>query len=336
MTTSKHLWLIVDLASGTHNGEGSCLSEIPTIDLAPGGWHVRLEVGRCAMKVAMRAFFLSLFLVSCSSGQHQDPPLAAPHPESLDHAGPEKEPDSEDTMQKAKESIRLANEGVDAYNQGQMSQSVELLEKAAATDPRNDSAWYSLGQLHDAMKNFDAAAKAYSEATGIKPDDEMYHYKLGKAYWNSDNLSAAQISLERAVQLNDRLATAHYHLGLVYEKQDNPKGAAKAWSAAATLHPSLYAEARPTDCPAVADHVASVMAHDGKVLATNRPRFVTAARRAFLEACSSKQLSTKVLRCYATTKTHIRMCEVLMSEHEADAIHKAFRAQGLSSRKETR
>ena len=136
-----------------------------------------------------------------------------------------------------KESKRLANEGVDAANQGRMTEAKEAFEKATATYRDNHNAWYNLGQIRDQMKQYEEAAEAYSEAARVKDSDAMYHYKLGKAYWNANNTSSAQTSLERSVQLNKKLFNAQYHLGLVYEKQGNPKGAAEAWTAAAALNP---------------------------------------------------------------------------------------------------
>ena len=136
-----------------------------------------------------------------------------------------------------KESISLANEAVDAANQGRMTEAKELLEKATATYRDNHNAWYNLGQIRDTMKQYEEAAEAYSEAARAKDDDAMYHYKLGKAYWNANNVSSAESSLERSTQLNPRLYNAQYHLGLVYDKQGKPKQAAEAWTAAAALNP---------------------------------------------------------------------------------------------------
>lgn len=136
-----------------------------------------------------------------------------------------------------KESISLANEAVDAANQGRMTEAKELLEKATAAYRDNHNAWYNLGQIRDQMKQYEEAAEAYSEAARVKDDDAMYHYKLGKAYWMSNNSSSAQSALERAVQLNAKLYNAQYHLGLVYDKQGKPKEAAGAWTAAAALNP---------------------------------------------------------------------------------------------------
>ena len=138
-----------------------------------------------------------------------------------------------------KESIQLANEAVEAANQGHIGEAEELLKKATATYRDNHNAWYVLGQIHDQQKEFEKAAEAYSEAARAKDSDGMYHYRLGKAYWSSSSISNAQSSLERAVQLNDRLYNAQYHLGLVYERQGKPKEAAQAWTASATLAPTF-------------------------------------------------------------------------------------------------
>lgn len=138
-----------------------------------------------------------------------------------------------------KESIQLANEAVEAANQGHITEAAELLEKATATYRDNHNAWYVLGQIYDKQKEYDKAAEAYSEAARVKDGDGMYHYRLGKAYWNASNISQAQSSLERAVQLNERLYNAQYHLGLVYDRQGKPKEAAAAWTAAATLAPTF-------------------------------------------------------------------------------------------------
>lgn len=136
-----------------------------------------------------------------------------------------------------KESISLANEAVDAANQGRLTEAKELLEEATSRYKDNHNAWYNLGQIRDQMKTYVEAAEAYSQAARVKDDNAMYHYKLGKAYWNANNQSSSQGSLERAVQLNAKLYNAQYHLGLVYDKQGKPQAAAEAWTTAAALNP---------------------------------------------------------------------------------------------------
>ncbi len=138
-----------------------------------------------------------------------------------------------------KESKVLANEAVGAEGQGRLTEAAELLEEATARYGDNHNAWYNLGFVREQMKQYEEAAKAYSEAARVKDSDAMYHYKLGKAYWNANNVSQAQSALERSVQLNEKLYGAQYHLGQVYEKQGKPKEAATAWTASAKLAPSF-------------------------------------------------------------------------------------------------
>jgi len=138
-------------------------------------------------------------------------------------------------------SIEEMNEGVGLAESGQLASAESHLKKAVSLADDNHQAWYGLGQVLEAQRKFDDAAKAFASAVQHNPQDAMYRYRLGAAHFEAKdrNLSEAQTNLEEAVKLNDRLYKAWFYLGSVYEAQDEPKKAAEAWTRSATLVPSF-------------------------------------------------------------------------------------------------
>lgn len=144
--------------------------------------------------------------------------------------------------QRTSESIEVANQGIVAAQGGELSGAIVLMQKATRLDESNHYAWFLLGYFFDEQKNYDRAIEAYGEAARLGKDKEMYHYKLGKALWKASpktNAARARAAIEHALHLNAKLFNAHLYLGQIYQQDNLPKKAARSWTTALSLSPSL-------------------------------------------------------------------------------------------------
>jgi tetratricopeptide (TPR) repeat protein len=141
-----------------------------------------------------------------------------------------------------RDSIKKMNQGVDQYNQGNLSAAEESLEDATSAAKENHQAWYTLGQVRKAQKKTEGAIEAFSNAVKYKDDDPMYHMLLAEAYLEAKtpNLSTAQKHLERAIELEPRLYRAQYLLGDVHDQRGNAQQAAERWTQAAKMAPTSF------------------------------------------------------------------------------------------------
>lgn len=82
-----------------------------------------------------------------------------------------------------------------------------LLEKASTIDPKLDSAYVQLGNLHFARGAFPEAVAAYQKAIAINPASSEAHYRLGLAFKRIGEEAKAQSEFEQYKQL-DKTETA--------------------------------------------------------------------------------------------------------------------------------
>ena len=136
-------------------------------------------------------------------------------------------------------SIEKANEGIEFYNSGRITEAEGAFAEATSLSEDNHQAWYNLGQTREKLDKPEEAVQAFENAVRSSPEDAMYHYRLGKALREVGNAAQAETHLKKSVELNDRLYKAHYYLGLAYEAQEKPKEAAEAFTRAALLNPAF-------------------------------------------------------------------------------------------------
>lgn len=101
-----------------------------------------------------------------------------------------------------------------AYDQGEYEKALNLLEHAAAAEPRNPEIQLLLAKSHYEMEQFDLAVKNAEHAVAIEPGNSQYHEWLGRTLGDkadhSSFLSAlgtakrARKEFETAVQLDER------------------------------------------------------------------------------------------------------------------------------------
>jgi Flp pilus assembly protein TadD len=154
------------------------------------------------------------------------------------------------------------------WRKGETVETVRLMNKYVAIQPREPSGFYLLGASLLRQDQFAKAQSALAQSLSLKPDPETEyllgvcleklgnraaaidtfrrvvrtrpdhaaaHSALGSAYREAGNYAEARTSLERAVALNPNDLRANYQLGLVYTKLGDTEAAKKSFARADDL-----------------------------------------------------------------------------------------------------
>ena len=98
--------------------------------------------------------------------------------------------------------LLLATQGATYYRQGDMNQSLRLLNKSLSIDPYSVRAWMIKGDVLSAMGRYDEAVIAYSQVFRIDPSDGSASAKKGDALMNAGEYQEAIISYDRALTMD--------------------------------------------------------------------------------------------------------------------------------------
>jgi tetratricopeptide (TPR) repeat protein len=135
-------------------------------------------------------------------------------------------------------SLTLMNQGVGHFNEASYPKAVEKLTEATQVWPKNDKAFFMLGQIYQfKYMQPDKAITNYDSASSIVPDSASYLYFKGSCLAEVDRNEEAEVALTKAVGLEEKHADAHYRLGLLFEKKGEPIKAAKAYGASVLSNP---------------------------------------------------------------------------------------------------
>ena len=96
----------------------------------------------------------------------------------------------------------LAARGADYYRQGDLNQSLDMMNKSLIIDPYSVRAWMTKGEVLSAMGRYIEAAAAYSRVLSLDPSDGPAAAKRGDAYLNAGKYPEAIASYDRAVAMN--------------------------------------------------------------------------------------------------------------------------------------
>jgi tetratricopeptide (TPR) repeat protein len=102
------------------------------------------------------------------------------------------------------------------YKTGNFSRSEALIRESIQLTPRRPMLHFHLAVIHEAKKEFDAAAREYAEETGIDPNNANAFLNLGVLYRKSGRLQEAISCFRRVIQLNEQFYPAYYRLAEVY------------------------------------------------------------------------------------------------------------------------
>lgn len=103
---------------------------------------------------------------------------------------------------------------------GQHAAAIEMLEPLSREKPTMFEAQYNLGVAHEAMRHWDEAIAAFTNATKLKPLDAKPRYSQADAYYHlgdtlrkAGRLDEAEAPTREAVQLAPDRPHTHFNLG---------------------------------------------------------------------------------------------------------------------------
>jgi tetratricopeptide (TPR) repeat protein len=109
-----------------------------------------------------------------------------------------------------------------AWDAGQYEKAAQLLQAAAAGDPRNGEIFHFMSQCQMELGRYDAAVESAERAVALAPGSSLYHQWLGRAYGEKADRASWFTALglakktrkefETAVQLDDRNSSARQNL----------------------------------------------------------------------------------------------------------------------------
>ncbi|MCB2060145.1 MAG: tetratricopeptide repeat protein [Novosphingobium sp.] len=117
----------------------------------------------------------------------------------------------------------------------QAGTSIEALEKAAETDPKNADAWAKLGEAYFQDSRFDDAVGAFDKASTIDPNQAILWSALGEARVMASQTepmpAEAASAFERALALDAQDPRARYFLAVKRDLGGDHEGAIRDWLA---------------------------------------------------------------------------------------------------------
>jgi arylsulfatase A-like enzyme/Flp pilus assembly protein TadD len=125
---------------------------------------------------------------------------------------------------------------------GNFRQSVEMLERAAQTEPDSFTIHYLQGINFYRLRNFDRALEEFKKVLAQKPDYMFGVYFMALTYAQKGDYPAAQVGFERTLQLDASNFSAEFNLGQALAAQRKPAEAIPHYERAVRLNPE-YAQA---------------------------------------------------------------------------------------------
>jgi tetratricopeptide (TPR) repeat protein len=133
----------------------------------------------------------------------------------------------------------LYKQGLAYKAQGKIDEAIAAFEKSVAIEPRNGSAWASLGHLYKKKSDHAKALTAYQEAVKYAPakNDAVVWGNLGMAYYRADKVDDAKAALEQSIKLDGKAADVHSNLGVILRTKGDTAGALRELEQAVKLAP---------------------------------------------------------------------------------------------------
>ncbi len=152
------------------------------------------------------------------------------------------------------------DEGLQAFQRGQLSQAMLLFRDTTQAEPANVTAWFNLGSVQYQMRSFDAAMASLQNVLQINPDDAQARYLLGLSQAQLGLLPEAIASLEKISDKAPLFAQAQAEARQLQSRLNNP---ALAQISNKSIQPPLMPptrRAQPLLQPLVRPSVASASA----------------------------------------------------------------------------
>lgn len=137
------------------------------------------------------------------------------------------------------------NKGVEAYNAGDFSQAITLLEQANGLSPDSAvvqrnlcNAYQSLANEYGIKKEFRPAIPYLERAIAVDPENASPRTQLGSYYLNLGDVNAAISQLEEAIRIKPGDLPAHEMLGQAYYMDNDLSSARAQWDYVLEMDPN--------------------------------------------------------------------------------------------------
>jgi len=124
-----------------------------------------------------------------------------------------------------------------AFQRGNFTTSIELLQKLVADDPKHKTAWMDLGRAYMVERQTDKAVEAFKKQADLNPYDEYAFSSIGWAYTTDRKYEQAAEAFNKAIEINPLSLYAHAALGSMYQESHQYEKAAPELEKAVSLKP---------------------------------------------------------------------------------------------------
>ena len=141
------------------------------------------------------------------------------------------------------------NRGLAAHAAGKLDEAVAAYFTTLSKDPKNQFAYYNLGEIAQRQSRFVAAESYYRLALDLDPKMESALFNLAIVRTNAGATADAVALYKQVIAVNANNAAAHFNLGLLYRQLGQTADAQTELATAQRLDPKLVAPS-PSASPA--------------------------------------------------------------------------------------
>jgi tetratricopeptide (TPR) repeat protein len=141
------------------------------------------------------------------------------------------------------------NRGLAAHAAGKLDEAVAAYFTTLSKDPKNQFAYYNLGEIAQRQGRFVAAESYYRLALDLDPKMESALFNLAIVRTNAGATADAVALYKQVIAVNANNAAAHFNLGLLYRQLGQTADAQTELATAQRLDPKLVAPS-PSASPA--------------------------------------------------------------------------------------
>jgi len=133
------------------------------------------------------------------------------------------------------------NRGLQAHSAGKLDEAAAAYFTTLAKDPKNQYAYYNLGEIAQRQNRLVAAEALYRLALEQDPKMESALFNLAIVRTNVGVAADAVVLYKQVITVNPNNAPAHFNLGLLYRQLGQTADAQTEFAAAQKLDAKLVA-----------------------------------------------------------------------------------------------
>ncbi len=143
-----------------------------------------------------------------------------------------------DTNKEAEEQLYI-DQGIAIFRQKRYEEAIQIFDKVLAINPRNETAYYSKGQIFRLTGRMEEALAAYEMAIIINPN--WWRVYAGKAmlYENQKNDAEAIKWYQRAIKTNPNIVILYFRLAYIFHMSGREEDAISYYDRCIAVDPSF-------------------------------------------------------------------------------------------------